>query len=104
MRDLRITLPSGVTLHVRSDGDANGPDFLLIHGLASNARLWDETAAVLVAAGHRAFAADLRGHGESDLPDGDIGTGTAARDVAGVADQLGLSAAIVAGQSWGGNV
>jgi pimeloyl-ACP methyl ester carboxylesterase len=104
MRDLRITLPSGVTLHVRSDGEPGGTDFLLIHGLASNARLWDETAAVLVAAGHRTFAVDLRGHGDSDLPDGDIGTGTAAHDVAAIADHLGVTGAVVAGQSWGGNV
>jgi non-heme chloroperoxidase len=109
MRDLRVTLhsgvtDSGVTLHVRSHGDPGGRDFLLIHGLASNARLWDETAAVLVEAGHRTFAVDLRGHGESDLPDGDIGTTTAARDVAEVAAKLGVTRAIVAGQSWGGNV
>lgn len=104
MRDLRITLPSGVAIHVRSHGEPGGTDFLLIHGLASNARLWDETAAVLAAAGHQTFAVDLRGHGESDLPDGDIGTATAASDVAEVASQLGLTQTVVAGQSWGGNV
>lgn len=104
MRDLRITLTSGVTLHVRTFGDPGGRDFLLIHGLASNARLWDETAAVLVEAGHRTFAVDLRGHGESDLPDGDIGTTTAAQDVAELAEKLELNRTIVAGQSWGGNV
>lgn len=113
MRDLRIALGSsggarnygsGVTLHVRSHGERGGADFLLIHGLASNARLWDETAAVLAEAGHRTFAVDLRGHGESDLPEGDIGTATAALDVAEVAAQLGLVQAVVAGQSWGGNV
>ena len=71
MRDLRITLSSGVTLHIRSHGEPGGSDFLLIHGLASNARLWDETATVLAGAGHQTFAVDLRGHGESDLPDGD---------------------------------
>ena len=104
MRDLRIALSSGVTLHVRTHGEPGGTDFLLIHGLASNARLWDETAAVLIEAGHRTFAVDLRGHGESDLPDGSIGTTTAARDVAEIAAQLDLSQVIAAGQSWGGNV
>lgn len=104
MRDLRITLSSGVTLHVRSHGEPGGTDFLLIHGLASNARLWDETATVIAGAGHQTFAIDLRGHGESDLPDGDIGTATAALDTAEVAASLGLAQAVVAGQSWGGNV
>lgn len=113
MRDLTITLGhaagaqpygSGVSLHVRSHGEPGGTDFLLIHGLASNARLWDETAAVLADAGHQTFAIDLRGHGDSDLPEGDIGTATAALDVADVAAHLGLVRAVVAGQSWGGNV
>ncbi|NUR30058.1 MAG: alpha/beta fold hydrolase, partial [Catenulispora sp.] len=81
-----------------------GRHFLLVHGLASNARLWDQVAAYLVAAGHRAWAVDLRGHGESDLPDGDVGTATAAADLAVVCERLGLDRVIVAGQSWGGNV
>ena len=104
MRQLDVTLPD-VTLRVRQQGDSeSGADFLLVHGLASNARLWDETAAVLVDAGHRTWAVDLRGHGESGLPDSGFDSGTAAKDLAAVCAALGLSSVIVAGQSWGGNV
>jgi len=104
MRQLDVTLPD-VTLSVRQQGDGeSGADFLLVHGLASNARLWDETAAVLVDAGHRTWAVDLRGHGESGLPDSGFDSGTAAKDLAAVCAALGLSSVIVAGQSWGGNV
>lgn len=104
MRQLAVKL-ADVTLAVRQHGEAGaGADFLLVHGLASNARLWDETAAALVEAGHRTWAVDLRGHGESELPPGDVGTETAAADLAAVCAALGLESVVVAGQSWGGNI
>jgi pimeloyl-ACP methyl ester carboxylesterase len=78
--------------------------FLLVHGLSSNARLWDGVARRLAAAGHPAYAVDLRSHGESDSPAEGYDTVTAAADVAAVASRLGLATAVVAGQSWGGNV
>ncbi|GFJ89674.1 hydrolase [Phytohabitans rumicis] len=87
----------------RHDGD-RAPSFLLVHGLASNALLWDEVAAELSRAGHPSYAVDLRGHGESDLPESGFDTATAAADLALVATFLGLPSMIVAGQSWGGNV
>ena len=78
--------------------------FLLVHGLASNARLWDGVAAALAAAGHPAVAVDLRGHGASDKPDDGYDVVTVAADVAALVAALGLERPIVAGQSWGGNV
>jgi non-heme chloroperoxidase len=83
-------------------GDA--PPFVLVHGLASNARLWDEVAAVLAGAGHEVAAVDLRSHGESEAPAGGYDTTTAADDVAAVHAALDLRPAVVVGQSWGGNV
>ncbi|NUO55681.1 MAG: alpha/beta hydrolase [Hamadaea sp.] len=104
MRPLQVTLPDA-TLSVRHFGEgAPGRGFLLVHGLASNARLWDETAAALVAAGHPTWAVDLRGHGDSTLPDSGFDTATAAKDLAAVCATLDLPSVIVVGQSWGGNV
>jgi pimeloyl-ACP methyl ester carboxylesterase len=102
--DLRVAVGDGVHLRVRRhDGDRE-PSFLLVHGLASNALLWDEVAAELAKAGHGSYAVDLRGHGESDLPDGGYDAATAAADLAAVATALELQDLVVAGQSWGGNV
>jgi pimeloyl-ACP methyl ester carboxylesterase len=102
--DLRVAVGDGVHLRVRRhDGDRE-PSFLLVHGLASNALLWDEVAAELAKAGHGSYAVDLRGHGESDLPDTGYDAGTAAADLAAVATALELRDLVVAGQSWGGNV
>jgi pimeloyl-ACP methyl ester carboxylesterase len=115
LRDEWVAVAPGVRLHLRRwfppavtrPGAGDRPpsqDFVLVHGLSSNARLWDQVAVRLAAAGHEAIAVDLRSHGESDAPDDGYDTATAAADVATVAAQLGIVGAVVAGQSWGGNV
>ena len=78
--------------------------FLLVHGLASNARMWDGVAAALVALGHRAVTVDLRGHGRSSKPDGPYDIPTVADDLVVLIDRMALDRPVVAGQSWGGNV
>src|SRR5512142_360957 len=77
--DRRVTVAPEVGLHVREWSPAQpvGRPFLLVHGLSSNARLWDQVARVLVAAGHPVCAVDLRSHGESDAPPGGYDTATA---------------------------
>jgi pimeloyl-ACP methyl ester carboxylesterase len=80
---------------------------VLVHGLASNARLWDGVATSLVAGGHAVVAVDLRGHGRSSKPDHSYDVATVADDVHRVIDHLraaGMDPPLVAGQSWGGNV
>lgn len=103
-----VAAPDGATpcrLSVRRrDGSGAAPPFLLVHGLSSNARLWDEVAVVLAAAGHDVAAVDLRSHGESEAPGDGHDTATAAADIAAVATALFDQPAIVVGQSWGGNV
>ena len=92
----------GGTTDPRSEAAA--APFLLVHGLASNARMWDGVAAGLAAAGHRVLAVDLRGHGRSSKPDGPYDVPTVAHDLAVLVERLGLDRPVVAGQSWGGNV
>ena len=63
-------IPSGVELHVLrweppSGTAATERTWVLTHGLASNARLWDGVARRLAAAGHRVVTVDQRGHGAS---------------------------------------
>jgi pimeloyl-ACP methyl ester carboxylesterase len=102
--EVEVDVAPGVCLRVRH-WPAPGPSpYLLVHGLSSNARLWDEVAERLVAAGHPTYAVDLRSHGRSDAPVDGYDTATAAADVGAVADRLRLGRAIVVGQSWGGNV
>ena len=46
-----------------------GPPLILIHGMASSLKDWDTLIPVLVASGHRVWALDLPGHGDSLKPD-----------------------------------
>jgi pimeloyl-ACP methyl ester carboxylesterase len=111
-----ITVDAGpVGLGARSWKGGTGRPVLLVHGLSSNARLWDGVGGHLAAAGHPVVAVDLRGHGTSapvsdtddeddlDAPAVDATSG-AARDLANVCAVLGWRQPVVAGQSWGGNV
>ncbi|MFP5321898.1 MAG: alpha/beta fold hydrolase [Acidimicrobiia bacterium] len=91
-------------LHVRRWDGGPGRPVLLVHGLASNARLWDGVALELAAAGHPVAAVDLPGHGRSDAPDDGYDVPAVAGDLATLIEALGWERPVVAGQSWGGNV
>lgn len=92
---------------VSGRGSPAGPGptpVLLVHGLASNARMWDGVGEELASLGHPSVAVDQRGHGLSDTPDAGYDFATLAGDLIGVMDATGLRRPIVAGQSWGASV
>ena len=100
---------------VRPDARTELPEFVLVHGLASNARLWDGVGEALAEFGYASIAVDLRGHGQSPKPpvsgsDNDeqgYGFDAIAGDLLELlADEglIGDHRPTVAGQSWGGNV
>ncbi len=90
-------------LHVREREGAGRP-FLLVHGLASNARLWDLLSAELAAAGHRVIAVDQRGHGQSPRAGSGYRYPQVTGDLVALAERMGLEQPVLVGQSWGGNV
>lgn len=77
---------------------------MLIHGLASNLRMWDGVARRLEDGRHRVVACDLRGHGRSPKPDGGYDVATVTGDVIALIERLELGACLLAGQSYGGTV
>lgn len=99
----RVRVPRGTQLHLRLWTGREVP-FLLLHGLASNSRMWDLVAEHLHMAGHSVAALDQRGHGCSDQPAGGYDFSTLCGDVAAVLDGLGWERPLVVGQSWGANV
>ena len=99
----RVTLDTGISLRVIERGEGE-PRWLLVHGLASNARLWDGVATRLASAGAATVAVDQRGHGLSDRPDEGFDMATVADDLARLVTALGWERVVLAGQSWGGNV
>ena len=84
------------------------PDFLLVHGLASNALLWDGVADQLERAGKSSLAVDQRGHGLSSKPDWGYSHSQLLEDLAKVMASVSIAAdparCVVVGQSWGAAV
>jgi pimeloyl-ACP methyl ester carboxylesterase len=111
-RDVRqVETPSGVTLVFdltpAPADDRSGTGFLLVHGLASNARLWDGVARHLAESGFSSAAVDLRGHGRSGKPDDGYDYPTMCEDLTAVAEAFaatGPERIVAVGQSYGGNL
>lgn len=110
VRSERIDTGTGVHLRAITWGSPDTHSqvpLVLVHGLASNALLWEGAAIELAKLGHLVMAIDLRGHGLSDKPDCGYDMGSVTDDLAGVLrhiDQRGFHRPVIAGQSWGGNV
>jgi pimeloyl-ACP methyl ester carboxylesterase len=99
----RAVAGDGVRLHAR-DWGGDGPAVLLLHGLASNARIWDGVGPRLTGAGLRVVALDLRGHGASDQPGSGYGFASLVQDLSAALGGLGLERPVLVGHSWGANV
>lgn len=111
----RHTPFDGLRQGVRPDARTALPEFVLVHGLASNARLWDGVGMALAELGYASVAVDLRGHGRSPKPPvsgpADEEPGYTFAEVTSdllalLTDEglVGERRATIAGQSWGGNV
>ncbi|MCZ7590083.1 MAG: alpha/beta hydrolase [Gaiella sp.] len=82
------------------DDSGRGDALVLLHAGIADRRMWDDVTPML-AEGYRVIACDLRGFGETPLPDGPF---VYAADVAGLIAGLGVERAHVAGVSLGGHV
>lgn len=102
----RVTVESGLSLRTLTWGEPHigQPSLLLVHGLASNAHMWDGVGAALVERGGHAIAVDLRGHGLSDRPDHGYGFDRIVEDLRLVITHHGVDRPLAVGQSWGGNL
>jgi pimeloyl-ACP methyl ester carboxylesterase len=97
---MRIDVPGG---HINALVEGSGPLVLLVHGFPEGAWAWRHQLPALAAAGYRAVAIDVRGYGESFVPD----TVEAYRMLAHVGDNvavvraLGAPTAVIVGDDWG---
>ncbi len=93
---------NGNSFHYR-DWRGHGQTIVLIHGLASNCRIWD-LAAPILSEGFRVVALDQRGHGESFKPNTGYDFATVISDLDGFIEELGIVSPLIVGHSWGGDV
>jgi pimeloyl-ACP methyl ester carboxylesterase len=90
-----------VSLHVIDEG--TGPAVVLLHGFPDSSALWRHQIPVLVEAGYRVIAPDLRGFGASDRP-ADVDAyrlEASVADVLTILDQRRIERADVVGHDWG---
>jgi pimeloyl-ACP methyl ester carboxylesterase len=90
------------TIHI-NDGGEGGVPVLFIHSFGGSIKHWENQLAYLRSK-RRAIAMDLRGHGSSDpSADNDYSVESIAKDIATVADSLGLERFVIVGHSMGGS-
>lgn len=93
---------NGTTIHLTTLGE--GPDLVLVHGIAANLAFWFPRVATGLARDHRVILYDLRGHGLSGMPPTGYSPADHAADLAAVMDHLGVDQADIVGHSFGGTV
>ena len=85
---------------LRYDKTGEGPAVVLLHGFAIDRRSWEDQIAPF-AVDHTVIAYDLRGFGESTMPDGPYRPHD---DLAALLDHLGITQASLVGSSMGARV
>jgi pimeloyl-ACP methyl ester carboxylesterase len=100
----RMIEVDSLRLHVVVEGE--GPAVLLLHGFPDSSHLWRHQIPVLANAGLTVIAPDLRGFGESDMPEAVEAYRLEAvlGDVVGILDALAIERAHVVGHDWGAAV
>ena len=90
----------GASLFAKDEGA--GPTLVFSHCLGLDHRVWDGVVSRLP--NYRCVRYDLRGHGQSDVPDGPYSMGTLISDAEAVCDTLKLRDVVFVGLSVGGLV
>jgi pimeloyl-ACP methyl ester carboxylesterase len=100
----RIETSDGISLAVRDEGD--GTPVVLLHGFPDSSDVWRNQIPALVGAGFRVIAPDLRGFGESDMPQevDAYRITTIANDVVSILDAFQVERAHIVGHDWGAGV
>ncbi|HKP84595.1 MAG TPA: alpha/beta hydrolase [Blastocatellia bacterium] len=92
---------NGINIDYRDEGE--GTPVIFIHAFPLNQTMWDEQVSALK--NHcRAITLDLRGFGNSDVPDGPYSMDQMAADVRRLMEALDIDRATLVGLSMGGYV
>lgn len=92
---------NGIQLSYEDQG--KGLPVLLIHGFPFDHQLWQPQIEAL-SKNYRVIAPDLRGFGESEIPNDTSGMAQFAGDLIALLDLLGIDQAVICGLSMGGYI
>ena len=97
----RQVATNGIELHVAEEGE--GKPVILCHGFPELWYSWRHQLPALAEAGYRALAPDLRGYGDSSIPEEieAYDLPTLAEDMVGLLDDIGEEQAVFVGHDWG---
>jgi 3-oxoadipate enol-lactonase len=94
---------NGAWLHYVVQGETNALPVVFLHGFPFSHRMWTDQIA-LTAKTCRAIAYDIRGHGSSDVGDGQYTIEGHVDDLVGLMDFLQVGKAVLVGLSMGGYI
>ena len=92
-----------ISIFYKRNGIPSHNPYLLIHGLASNHRIWD-LIFPLLSKNREVIAIDLRGHGETEKTNDGYDFESISLDLSSFANSLGITNPILVGHSWGGSI
>lgn len=95
-------LVNGVRLAWQQLGE--GPDLVLVHGLAANRAFWFGQYALPLSRHYRVTLFDLRGHGYSERSERGYSSVDLSHDLEALLDELQIERCHLAGHSYGGGV
>jgi pimeloyl-ACP methyl ester carboxylesterase len=96
---------NGVSLKYARWGEGNPKKIILVHGWTGFKEMWDDFAPLLVENDFDVIAVDLRGHGDSDKPEGEYTPAVFSKDLYALAETVGWAKNFVLlGQSMGGYI
>jgi 3-oxoadipate enol-lactonase/4-carboxymuconolactone decarboxylase len=98
-----FAIHEGARIFWRIDGDATKPPLLLMNSIGTDLASWDRSLPFLLPH-FRLIRMDARGHGASDVPEGEYSLDLLAGDAVAVLDAAGVEAAVVCGVSLGGMI
>lgn len=99
-----ISLPNGVNLHVRDEGDSQSPTIIFLHGHTEDLHTWNNMAKKLVEK-FRVIRFDLRRHGlTGPAPDNEYKLESYVSDLSMLIQHLGVDNFVLVGHSMGGRI
>ena len=103
---LMLANVNGINLYYNEVGPSESPPIVLIHGFPFSSEMWKGQVQMLRAdkKNLRVITYDLRGHGQSDVGDGQYTIELFADDLIGLLDYLGITKTVLCGFSMGGYI
>ena len=89
-------------IHINYEILGQGPDIVMIHGIATSIAFWYFTAAQSLKNDFRVMVYDLRGHGRSETTESGYTSADMASDLDVLFNQLDIHKAHIIGHSFGG--